>query len=428
MQIEKSSRGDLLELTVQGRLDNDSSVHFREEIESSAREGWHRILVDLSGVTYLSSSGIAALLTAKQRLESLHGFFGIHNPIPQVEQVLRTTRVLDRLRCDPQTARTGPSVSATTSALSSTTRFAQEGGIELEIYSLNESPPLTCRIFGHPQSLSDSKSAEPRPRDVSFGRQAFGLGLGALGHHSESSQARHGEFLAVAGAVAQSPQTNGGLPDYLLAAGDFIPAAQVLYGVKCEGDLPVLIRFSPSETDAQIGLSQILSCGLKQTGSRRAGFVILANCAGLVGAQLRRWPAKIPQDTTDRFAVPGIRDWLSFSAEQIHRRNLVLIVGIAASRPVEKPSPLDALLRPMEPNAELTGHFHAAVFPDRPLKKRVLPLQRSVTDLFESGTIEDVLHLLRDDRPVTGLGESGLFGGACWLGPIEDVIALDDNA
>ncbi|HET6323086.1 MAG TPA: STAS domain-containing protein, partial [Planctomycetaceae bacterium] len=61
MQVEKSSQGDLLELKVRGRLDNDSAVYFREEIESCAREGWHRILADLSGVTYLSSSGIAAL-------------------------------------------------------------------------------------------------------------------------------------------------------------------------------------------------------------------------------------------------------------------------------------------------------------------------------------------------------------------------------
>ncbi len=104
MQIEKGSQGDLLELTVQGRLDNDSSVYFREEIEAAAREGWHRILVDLNGVTYLSSSGIAALVDAKKRMDRLSGFFGIHNASPHVEQILRLTRLLDTLRCDPQKA------------------------------------------------------------------------------------------------------------------------------------------------------------------------------------------------------------------------------------------------------------------------------------------------------------------------------------
>jgi len=39
-----------------------------------------------------------------------------------------------------------------------------------------------------------------------------------------------------------------------------------------------------------------------------------------------------------------------------------------------------------------------------------------------------VLHLLRDDRPTIGAGESELFGGACWLGPIESAIAMEESA
>lgn len=428
MQIEKTSHGNLLEVTVRGHLDNDSSVHFRDEIESSAREGWHRILVDLSGVTYLSSSGISALIAAKQRLDRLDGLFGIHNATPEVEKVLRLTRLLDVLSCDPQKARAGESIGSMTIALSSKTRFGFEDGLALEIYSLKESPRLKCSVFGNPQSLFDSKSSEKCTRSVSFGPQTFGFGLGALGNRSDSSQSHHGEFLAVAGAAAQSPRKNGGLPDYSMAAGDFVPAVQVLYGVKCEGDLPVLIRFRASEADAQIGLSRVVASGLRQTGYSLAGFVILADCAGLVGAQLRQSPSKMPDGTPDHFALPGVRDWLSFSAEQIHRHNLVLIVGIASLGPIDKSSPLHALVRPMETNGELTGHFHAAVFPYRPLKKRTLPLQSSVTELFESGSIEDVMHLLRDDRPITGLGESELVGGAYWLGPIDDVIAVEDDA
>jgi anti-anti-sigma factor len=442
MHIEKSSQGDLLELTVRGRLDNDSSVYFREEIESCAREGWHRLLVDLSGVTYLSSSGIAALVDAKQRMDRLAGLFGIHNASPAVEQVLRLTRLLDVLRCDPQQARSGPALSTTTSALTSATRFAHEDGLELAIYALNDSPPLVCRTLGNPGSLFDSKRSYTAARNVTFGPQGFGFGLGALGSQLASSpvdssradlsQVRYGEFLAVAGAVAQSAHKSHGLPDYLLAAGDFVPSANVLYGIKCDGEFPTLIRFTPSEAGTQIGLSTIVSCALRQTSCRLAGFVILTDCAGLVGAQLRQspvavTPATVAHDGTDRFALPGIREWLSFSAEQIHRHNLALIVGVAAAEPVAKSSPLSALLRPMEPTGQLYGHFHAAVFPYRPLKKRVLSLHTSVTDLFESGSIEDVLHLLRDDRPITGLGESELFSGACWVGPINEAIVEEEN-
>jgi anti-anti-sigma factor len=433
MQIEKNSQGDLLELSVVGRLDNDSSVYFREEIESSAREGWHRILVDLSGVTYLSSSGIAALVDSKKRLDRLDGFFGIHNATSAVLQILSLTRLLDKLECDAQKVReSAPKSLATGDAVA--TRV-EENGLELEIYSLKNAPPLVCRIIGDPRCLLDSNAAEPQPQTVSFGSKTFGLGLGALGDHWDASKSRCGEFLAVAGGVAQSAHKSRGLPDYLLAAGDFVPEAQVLYGMTCEGELPTLIRFCPLEAETQAGLSKIVASCLKQAKARLAGFIILADCAGLVGAQIRQSPAKIPkvgQNGADRFALPGVRQWLSFSAEQIHRHNLVLIVGIAgASEGIQKSSPLFPLLRPMGPDrlmaseGELVGHFHAAVFPYRPLKKRVLPLESSVTDLFDSGSIEDVLHLLQDDRPITGLGESELFGGACWLGPIGEVLTAE---
>lgn len=425
MHIEKRPRGDLLEFAVAGLLDHDSSIHFRDEIESSARDGWHRIVVDLSGVTYLSSAGIAALVTAKQRLDALNGLFGVHSATPEVEQVLNLTRLLDVLRCDPRHLRGDAPSGKLTLALESTTRFANVDGLELEIYSLRDPKPLQCQVIGAPDWLFEAQTASPKPQRVSFGPHAFGLGLGALGNDTESSSTRFGEFLAAAGAVAQSAPTSGGLPDYLLAAGDFVPAAQVLYGIKCEGEFPILIRFNSSEADGQIGLSKLIEHCLKQAGCQTAGFIILADCAGLLGAETRRVSLETSPTAIDRFALPGIRSWLSFSAEQIHRRHLVLIVGVATTDPVEKSSPLRGMLRPLDAGENLSGHFHAAVFPYRPLKKRTLPLESSVTTLFESDAIQDVLHLLRDDRPMTEFSESELFSGACWLGPIADVLPAE---
>jgi len=427
MQIEKNSGGDLLELTLQGRLDNDSSIYFREEIESSARDGWHRIVVDLSGVDYLSSSGSAALVDARQRLDRLAGLFGVHNASPEVEKILRLTGLWNKLRIDPQTAR------ANSTASSAAVRISHECGLHMEIYSLCEAPPLRCRVFGMPESLFDSHDSPRKLPTVLFSRQTFGLGLGVLGQKPDASpedmyEAKHGEILAVGGAAAQSAHQGRGLPDYLLTAGDFVPSAQLRYGFLCEGELPALIRFQPAEIESPIGLSTIIACALKQMKSQLSGVIILADCAALVGAQLRQLPSKVPSDGDDCYSVPEIRDWLSFSTESAQRNNLALIVGVAASRPLDNSSPIDRLLRPMDPEGKLAGHFHAAVFPHRPLKKRTLPLQSSVMDLFESGSIEDLLHLLRDDRPITGSGESQLFGGACWIGTIGEVSGPEERA
>jgi hypothetical protein len=146
-----------------------------------------------------------------------------------------------------------------------------------------------------------------------------------------------------------------------------------------------------------------------------------------VGAQLRQLP-RASDSSADHFSLPAIREWLSFSAERIHRHNLALIVGVAAREPVDPQSPLHALLRPLGSESSPWGHFHAGVFPYRPLKKRTLELEPSVSSLFESGSIEDVLHLLCDDRPISGSGESELLSGACWIGPIEEVTTEETGA
>jgi anti-anti-sigma factor len=432
MQIEKSAQGDCLELILRGRLDNDSSVYFRQEIEASASDGWHRILVDLSGVDYVSSSGIAALVDARQRLDRLSGLFGIHKASPDVEKILRLTGLFEKLRVDPRQFRARASSSGTIP------RPVRERGLEMEIYSLCEAAPLHCRVFGQPESLFDAADSQRRLQTVNFGPRTLGLGLGVLSHKPDASprdyyEAKHGEILAVAGAVAQSAHQGRGLPDYLVPAGDFVPSAQFRYGFQCEGELPDLIRFLPADAESPVSLSTIVACALKHAQARLAGIVILADCAALVGAQLRQLPAKVPadqlpSDADDRFSVPGIRGWLSFNTEAGPRHNLALIVGVAACEPLDSALPIAPLLRPMDGDGELMGHFHAAVFPHRPLKKRSLPLQSSVMELFESGSIEDVLHLLRDDRPITGSGESQLFGGACWIGSIGEISACEETA
>ena len=424
MHIEKRENGDLLVLAASGILDNDSSIHFRNEIESCKRQGWHRIVVDLAGVTYMSSAGIAALLAAKEQLQQLNGLFGIYNPVPQVESVLKQVRLLDTLLCDPQAAKSARSAGSLTMALSTSTRFARGDGIDMEIYSLRDPQPLSWRMIGEPRALFESSSHDLTPFE--FDSDDFGIGLGTLQQTPEEGQLRIGEIIAVAGTAAQSPQIHGGLPDYSVSSADFTPAARLLYWIQWSGDFTTLIRFEPSERGKEIGFSALIRQALQETEMSAAAFVILGDCAGLVGAQLRRVPESAAVAGSQPFDVPRIRDWLSFSAEQVYRNNLALIAGVAMQSGSSSASALGPFVRQLDPQHDVHGHFHAAVFPYRTLKKRTLRLERQVAELFDSGALQDVLHLLRDDRPITGSGESELLSGACWIGPLDDAARVEE--
>jgi hypothetical protein len=115
-----------------------------------------------------------------------------------------------------------------------------------------------------------------------------------------------------------------------------------------------------------------------------------------------------------------VRDWLTFAPEQVHARSLALVAGIAVRSPADIAlADLAPFLRPINPAGDLRGHFHAAVFSYRPVKKRSIDLQQTVATLFESEDLQAVLHLLGDFRPINGAGESEFTGGAVWVGRID---------
>jgi hypothetical protein len=139
----------------------------------------------------------------------------------------------------------------------------------------------------------------------------------------------------------------------------------------------------------------------------------VAETTGLVGAALRRSPAAVTG--ADPLGFPEVRNWLTFTAERAYAHSTALIVGVVGSG---HPGGLAPVVRPLGPGAGLWGHLHAAAFSFRPLERGALDVRATVASLFEGQTLLGILHLLYDDRGISGAGESEFVRGACWVGPI----------
>jgi anti-anti-sigma factor len=420
MEIETARDGDFVELRLRGMLDSTWAPHLVSAVDDIVRAGVHRVLLNLAGVTYLSSAGISALLSMQKKLAPIHGVFAVCHPSPQVRQVLKLTGLERHLVRDDVEA-----VRQMTGSRSATTqpqfRCVPRTGVNFEVYDLDAAGPLKCRVAGRPELLDSGGFPPAECRIVEFDDQTFGLGLGAFGPTFADCQDRFGEFLAVAGAAAQAPPGPGSVPDYQAARGEFCPAVQTLYGVQCRGKFPQLLRFTPSEGSQRVPLSTLARECLSYSAMQAAGIVLIAESAGLVGAALKRSPVE-KNGTQDVYRHPGVRDWLTFAPEQVHSRSLALVAGVAVQSPPDAAlAPLGPLLRPMNAAGDLLGHFHAAVFSYRPVKKRSIDLVQTVATLFESEDLQAVLHLLGDFRPLSGAGESEFTGGAAWVGRIEAV-------
>lgn len=82
---------------VHGDLDLATAPTLKRRLRNAIDEGWRRVVVDLTDVTFIDSSGIAALVFARRRLESSGGAIAIVAPSDQQQHVFRLTGLDDVL-------------------------------------------------------------------------------------------------------------------------------------------------------------------------------------------------------------------------------------------------------------------------------------------------------------------------------------------
>ena len=87
MQVKSADRNLLLELS--GELDHHGAKNALRELELAVDAALPRLLVlDLTGITFMDSSGIALILRAQQRMQLLDGSVLVRNVPSQARRVL----------------------------------------------------------------------------------------------------------------------------------------------------------------------------------------------------------------------------------------------------------------------------------------------------------------------------------------------------
>ncbi len=83
-------------LKLVGELDLHESENVREKLEPLIEEKVQKIVVDLSKLSYIDSSGIAIFIDALRRVQSYGGkllFFGLHDTVRNIFEVARLDQV-----------------------------------------------------------------------------------------------------------------------------------------------------------------------------------------------------------------------------------------------------------------------------------------------------------------------------------------------
>jgi anti-anti-sigma factor len=401
MEITRRTSDGWTELTITGRLDGYWADHLDGGLTETVREGHHRLRLDLTNVTFLSSAGIGVLVKFYKRLTTIKGAFVIGSASQPVRTILHMTRLSDLL-----IDQTRPSAPETLVG-----RMLVRGRLLMQLFDDDSAARLTSDVTGD-AGLLGSPDRSPHATTLICPASRFALGIGAFGESDEECRERYGEFIAVAGAAAYLPADGTEVADYLVASDAHAPELRVLRSIACDGSFAHHVRFEPTPPAAAVSLSELATAALDITNAGAAGLVVVAETAGLVGASLRRPPSAVAGEF---FAFPDVRKRITFAAERAFARSLALVVGVVQRAGGPLP---DDHLRPLNGDREVLGHFHAAAFPFHSFKKGRLELKETVRTLFDGGGLLGVLHLVNDDREIVGIGQSEFTRGACWLGPI----------
>ena len=410
MQITKVQRGDIVDIRITGRLDGYWAEHLSTALADVVHEGGHRMRVDLSEVSFLSSAGIRVLVQFFKQLRAIDGSLTVCRPSQQVSEVLKLAGLHTLL------ISTDDAAPAAVSTAPSAVRRIERETVALDVFALSADGDMRCRSIGDPSRLDGCRfaAADLRTQAADFPQASLAVGLGALGTDFEDCRNRFGEFLWISGAAMYLPTDGTNVPDYLISSGGGLPDLKVLYGLTCEGPWRYLARFQAARKDTPVMLSALVDACLEIAGTDMAAIAMVAESSGLVGAALKQSPVAAVSATAP-FGYPEVQQWLSFTPERAYPKTLVLAAGVGARREARAVAPL---LRPFGATPFPVGHMHAAAFSYRPMRKGQIDLQETVHGLFETESPQTLLHLLHDDREHVGAGQSEFIQGACWIGPL----------
>lgn len=96
MQLDRSEAAQALVLTATGRLNLTAAPRLKAGVDAAVADGHHRVVLDLSAVEFIDSSGLGAIVGGLKSARQAGGDLRITGATEQVRTVLGLTN-LDRI-------------------------------------------------------------------------------------------------------------------------------------------------------------------------------------------------------------------------------------------------------------------------------------------------------------------------------------------
>ncbi len=376
-------------------------------LDEAIRAGVYEIALDMGKTEFLSSAGVRVLLAYYQKLKKLGGCLAVAAMSDSARKVMELSGLLDMLEPTAPVAEPSP-----THEGASIIKF---GSLEIAFNILNTTAAAaSCQCFGEPDLAQPGKSAALT--ELTLMPESCGVGLGAFGEnaHAPGIADRVGEWMSICGVSVSLPPDTG-VADYMIADKGLEPKAQLLYALCFDANFTHAARFATSDPGGVL-IADLLNAACELSKTDLLGIALVGETAGLIGAAMKKSPIAANDGVADYFAHPAVRSRLALTPEPEHAGNTAMVVGIVARGAPAGPE--SKFLRPADGARNLWAHLHAAVFSFRALPSGNPAPGLLARELVENEKLLAGLHLLNDERPVSGLGQSVFRNGMIWTTPL----------
>lgn len=87
MKLTKKNINNFCIITIDGRIDTTNYNVFEKEIIETIESGESNIVINCSGLNYISSSGLRVFLISQKKLMALQGKLHLSNMQPSIEEI-----------------------------------------------------------------------------------------------------------------------------------------------------------------------------------------------------------------------------------------------------------------------------------------------------------------------------------------------------
>ena len=95
MQIKETIEGDVVVLSMRGNLMGEPETsEFRDKIKDLVRDGFLKIVLDVSKIKWLNSSGLGALISALASVNNSGGDMRIANVTEKIKSLFMITQLI----------------------------------------------------------------------------------------------------------------------------------------------------------------------------------------------------------------------------------------------------------------------------------------------------------------------------------------------